>query len=87
MGLINHHPNKKRVKPVKPLTQTKTCVYFIYSVFRGILMFPYIILFFPFMILLLLPGIFSYSYYLYIFDAYITSVLPGDAPLVNVGDN
>ena len=50
-------------------------------------MFPYIILFFPFMVILLLPGIFSYKYYLYIFVMYIAVVCPGSGPLTNVGNN
>ena len=49
-------------------------------------MFPYIILFLPFMILLLLPDIFSYTYYLYVFVTYIAIVMPGNGPLTNVGD-
>ena len=50
-------------------------------------MLPYIILFFPFMVILLLPGIFSYKYYLYIFVMYIAAVCPGSGPLTNVGNN
>ena len=85
MGLIIH-PNKKRVLNDNSLSYTKICFYFIYSIFRGLLMFPYIILFLPFMILLLLPGIFSYTYYLYVFVSYITILMPGNIPLRNVGD-
>ena len=59
----------------------------IYSILRGLLMFPYIILFFPFMIILLLPGIFSYKYYLYIFIMYVTALFSGPYSLNNVGDN
>ena len=50
-------------------------------------MFPYIILFFPFMALLLLPGIFSYRYYLYLYNAYVTALISGPYSLKNVGDN
>ena len=56
----------------------------IYSIIRGFLMFPYIILFFPYMFILLLPGIFSYSYYLYIYNAYVTALFPGPYPLENI---
>ena len=49
-------------------------------------MFPYIPLFLPFMIILLLPSIFSYTYYLYIFIAYVTAIWPGTGSLENVGD-
>ena len=59
----------------------------IYSIARGFLMFPYIILFFPFMVILLLPGIFSYRYYLYIYNAYVTALFPGPSKLKNVGNN
>ena len=61
--------------------------YLIFSMFRGILMFPYIILFLPFMIILLLPSIFSYTYYLYLFIAYVTAINPGFVRLENVGDH
>lgn len=84
MGLIVH-PNKKRI--IKNDFQTKICPYFIYSICRGLLMFPYIILFLPFMIILLLPSIFSYTYYLYIFVSYIAAVWPGCGPLTNVGEH
>ena len=46
-------------------------------------MFPYIILFFPFMLILLLPSIFSFNYYLYIYNMYITSLSPGSENLYN----
>ena len=85
MGLIIH-PNKKRETIRNVLESNKLCYYFIYSIIRGLLMFPYIILFLPFMIILLLPSIFSYTYYLYIFVSYIAAVWPGDGPLTNVGD-
>jgi len=49
-------------------------------------MFPYITLFLPFMIILLLPGIFSYTYYLHVFISYIAAVWPGDGALCNVGN-
>lgn len=47
------------------------------SFLRGLLMFPYIITFFPFMVILLIPSIFSFKYYLYIYNMYITIFMPG----------
>ena len=47
------------------------------SFLRGALMFPYIITFFPFMLILLIPAIFSFNYYLYIYNMYITIFMPG----------
>ena len=85
MGLFIH-PNKKRETIKHVFESNKLCYYFIYSIIRGLLMFPYIILFLPFMIILLLPSIFSYTYYLYIFVFYIAAVCPGDGPLRNVRD-
>ena len=49
----------------------------LFSLFRGLLMFPYIITFFPFMLILLLPGIFSHEYYFYYYNMYITIFMPG----------
>ena len=68
------HPNKNRRDDIN---KDHLLYQLIYSIARGLLMFPYIILFFPFMVILLLPGIFSYRYYLYIYNAYITALLPG----------
>ena len=89
LGYISHfmgfiiHKNKKRI--IEELSSNKLLLYFWYSFIRGLLMFPYIILFFPFMVILLLPGIFSYKYYLYIFVMYIDGVWNGSGPLTNVG--
>ena len=84
IGLLVH-PNKKKI--VKKENEGLILFYLIFSMFRGILMFPYIILFLPFMIILLLPSIFSYTYYLYIFIAYVTAINPGFVRLKNVGDH
>ena len=84
MGILIHK-NKKRI--IGELSSNKQLSYFWLSI-RGLLMFPYIILFFPFMVKLLLPGIFSYKYYLYIFVMYImyiAAVWNGSGPLTNVG--
>ena len=79
------HKNKKR--KYEDLNCFVGFAYFIYTLFRGLLMFPYIILFFQLMVILLLPGIFSYKYYLYIFVMYIAAMGSGNAPLANVGNN
>ena len=79
------HKNKERI--MKELTEKQIYSYLLYSFLRGLLMFPYIILFFPFMVILLLPGIFSYKYYLYVFIMYVTAFFEGRRPLINVGDN
>ena len=77
------HPNKNRKHEL--IDNSMMPFLLIYSIIRGLLMFPYIILFFPFMILLLLPGIFSYNYYLYIFIMYVTAFFAGPDSLNNVG--
>ena len=78
------HPNKNRKDDIN---KDHLLYLLIYSIARGLLMFPYIILFFPFMVILLLPGIFSYRYYLYIYNAYVTALFPGPYKLKNVGNN
>ena len=83
LGLIIH-PNKNRKDDCN---KDLICYILIYSTFRGLLMFPYTILFFLFMVILLLPGIFTYRYYLYIFNAYVTALMPGPFSLKNIGDN
>ena len=79
------HKNKKRI--MEELSNNKIISYFFYSFLRGLLMFPYIILFFPFMIILLFPGIFSYKYYLYAFIMYVTAICPRMGALRNVEYN
>jgi len=83
LGLMIH-PNKNRKNEVN---DDLILYQVIYSIFRGLLMLPYMILLFPFMIILLLPGLFSYRYYLYIYNAYVTALMPGPYSLKNVGDN
>jgi hypothetical protein len=79
------HKNKKR--NFENFNEHQIRSYFLYSILRGLLMFPYIILFFPFMVILLLPGIFSYKYYLYVLVLYITAIWSGNEALTNVGNN
>ena len=50
---------------------------FIYCVLRGLLMIPYIILFFPFMFIMLLPSIFNKKYYYMIYQMYVAALEPG----------
>jgi hypothetical protein len=84
MGFIVHK-NKKRI--IEELKNGQIISYLLFSFLRGLLMFPYIILFFPFMVILLLPGIFSYKYYLNIFIMYVTAICSGNRALINVKDN
>ena len=83
VGLIIHPKKIRKVNYSKRPMLYKL----VYSIFRGFLMFPYIISFFPFSVILLLPGIFSYRYYLYIYNAYLTALFAGPYSLENVGDN
>ena len=82
IGLIVHQ-NKNRKENTWNIyeNEVKLVIFIFYSFLRGLLMFPYIILFFPFMIIILLPGIFSYSYYKKIFIIYITAFISGSCPL------
>ena len=57
-----------------------------YCFFRGILMFPYIITFFPFLLVILLPGIFSKKYFYRVMIVYWSALIPGKYPLENVQD-
>jgi len=80
IGLIVHR-NKNRKEYTWHIYKNKIIFFIIFSFLRGLLMLPYIILFFPFMIIILLPGIFSYSYYKKIFIIYITAFFCGNYPL------
>ena len=58
------HPKKSRLKDdgkIHDFTYHGNILLkiIIFSIIKGILFFPYIIIFFPFMVILLLPGIFS----------------------------
>ena len=61
------------------------CIIF-YSFFRGLLMFPYIITFFPFLALILLPGIFSKKYFHRVMIVYWSALIPGNHPFKNIQD-
>ena len=75
---FNTHNNRENLYE-KMLREERFCNYvMIFSLLKGLLMFPFIMNFFPFMVLLLLPSIFSRNYYPYIFNMYITILMPGD---------
>ena len=57
------------------------CPVLIYSILFGLIWFPYIIILVPLMILLLIPGIFNHDYYINIFIAYVTTLMPGHSVL------
>jgi len=57
-GLLRH---QKKIR-IENYSMDTRYLMIVYSIFRGFLMVPYMILFFPFMFILLLPSIFSYRY-------------------------
>jgi hypothetical protein len=57
-----------------------------YCFFRGLLMFPYIITFFPFLLLILLPAIFSKKYFYRVMIVYWAALIPGKYSFENVQD-
>ena len=65
------------------LYRYKSIYLLIYIFLRGLLMFPYIIFFFPFMFIMLVPAIFSKKYFYTIFIMYIASLYPGPYKLDN----
>ena len=77
VGFKTHRKRKEYFFQWVLNTGPSATVGMIISFSRGLLMFPYIITFFPFMVILLLPSIFSFDYYLYIYNMYITIFMPG----------
>ena len=61
-----------------------SCMIIFYSLFRGLLMFPYIITFLPFLVLILLPGIFSKKYFYRVMIVYWNALIPGNHPFKNL---
>ena len=55
----------------------KLLTIFIFSIIKGFLFFPYMLLFFPIMCLILLPWLFFRRYYLKIFNFYFTIIKAG----------
>ena len=72
IGLFNHSKNYNEEKAWKKIIPVV-----IYCLLFGLLTFPYILILVPIMILILIPGIFYHRYYIYIFTAYNTAVMPG----------
>ena len=75
----NNGPNDNEKKEI-----SKTCMIIFYSLFGGLLMFPYIITFFPFLVLILLPGIFSKKYFYRVMIVYWNALIPGNHPFKNL---
>ena len=73
----NEHMHKFTDKACKLLT------IHIFSIIKGFLFFPYIITFFPIIVIILLPGIFFRKYYLKIFTFYCTIVMAGGESVKN----
>ena len=72
-GLFTYHKiNNENVEG----NVRKDCQVSIYSILFVLLMFSYIINFMPVMILVLIPGIFNHDYYIHIFIAYVTILIP-----------
>ena len=69
------HPNKKG--KYKDIVIDYFIIMFIFSYLRGILMLPYIIIFLPFTIILLISSIFSRKYYFTIAALYLSALDPG----------
>ena len=71
LGFLSHQRNSRldNNNEIKDFinNKKKIIIICIYSIMKGFLFFPYIIIFLPFMIILLLPSIFSEHYYLKLF--------------------
>lgn len=81
IGFLSHQKRSRMENngEIHDFTYNKNKLYiiYIYSILKGILFFPYIITFLPFMIILILPSIFSKTYYFKILTFYITIVTAG----------
>ena len=89
---ILYHPNPKRKKNKEKQgfdydkinddrENDKKDYGVIFGIFFGIVMFPYIMIFLPFMIILFLPSLFCPSYYQKIFIIYLSLICPGTLTL------
>ena len=79
LGFLSH-PNIKNGKDHMHMFTDKACkllTIHIYSIIKGFLFFPYIIIFFPIIFIILLPGIFFGKYYMKIFTIYFTIIMAG----------
>ena len=85
IGSSIYHPNPKRKKILENMgmdeKEIRGLLSGIFSISFGILMFPNILTFLPFMIILFLPSIFCPSYYKKLFLLYLTIICPGTATL------
>jgi len=85
LGFLSHPNLKKGTEHKHMLTDNANKLYaiYIYSIIKGFLFFPYIITFFPIIVIILLPGIFFRKYYLKIFTFYCTIVMAGGESVKN----
>ena len=93
---LSPHPNIRSNRDVftnsennrtNGLDKKEMCIGFyhtFYCFFRGLLMFPYIITFFPFLLVILLPGIFSKKYFYRVMLVYSSSLIPGGFAFENI---
>ena len=79
INIENNGPNDNEKREI-----CINCIIIIYSLFRGLLMFPYIISFFPFLVLILLPGVFSKKYFYRVMIVYWSALIPGNQPFKNI---
>ena len=70
---FNCHSKRKGI--IFQLDSNAAIIAFIYCALGGLLMIPYMILFLPFMSILLIPAIFNKKYFYTIFIMYITSLM------------
>ena len=79
IGFLSHQKRSRMENngEIHDFTDNKNKLYiiYIYSILKGILFFPYIITFFPLMIILLLPSVFSKIYYFKVLTFYITIII------------
>ena len=95
---LSPHPNIRSNRDVftngennrgNDLEKKELCIGFyhlFYCFFRGLFMFPYIITFFPFLLLILLPGIFSKKYFYRVMIVYCSALIPGEFAFENIQD-
>ena len=65
----------------------KYCLFYLFCFFRGFIMFPYVIFFFPFMFIALIPSVFSFSYYKRLLIGFINIFEAGSYPFQFDYDN
>ena len=80
------HPNVKSQK-INNDKMDKIHIICTYCNCRGFLMFPYFISFFPFLVLILIPGIFSKKYFYRIMVMFLSALIPGGIPFKNLTES